>query len=61
MKTLELSNLNLHELSYSEQMSIQGGGETVFFKDEEGFDWSYFYDDEGNLTGWCVMQSMSVR
>jgi YD repeat-containing protein len=61
MKNSELSNLSMQELSDSEQMNIQGGSETVYFTDTYGYNWSYYYDDSGNLTGWCVSQVMIVR
>jgi hypothetical protein len=60
MKNSELSNLSMQELSNSEQMNIQGGGEDVYFTDSYGYGWTYHYNDNGDLTGWCCSRAMFV-
>ena len=56
-----LNEMNLTELSCFEIRNIQGGDEYVYYNDPHGYTWQYRYNDNGNLIGVCVYQSMQIQ
>lgn len=52
-----MNALKLKHLSQEELIATQGGESKVSFTDPEGYQWTYYYNDAGELTHWCVIRS----
>lgn len=62
MKSIDdVQSMSLAELSADQTGQISGGESTVKYTDSHGYTWEYYYDDGGNMTGFCVVRIMTVR
>ena len=56
-----MSQMNLSELTSSEKFEIQGGDSQVTYRDSQGYDWTYNYNDGGELTSITVSRQMCIQ
>jgi hypothetical protein len=62
MKDLKnLPAMGLAELSADQARQVSGGESVVRYTDSQGYSWEYYFDDGGNMTGFCVVQAMVIH